>query len=106
MRMRMILPVLFTAASMVAAPTKPELQAKIDAYVAPLVAQRVFSGVVLVAKGDEILVNRAFGNANYEFDVANTPQTRFAIASITKMFTNVILRQLEAEKKVSLSDPL
>jgi CubicO group peptidase (beta-lactamase class C family) len=89
-----------------AAPSKKELTAKLDAYVAPLMEQRVFNGVVLIAKGDEVLVNRAYGNANYEFAVPNTPDTRFPIASITKRFTGVILRRLEQEKKLSLSDPL
>ena len=92
--------------SAAAAPSKKSLEASVDAYVAPFLAQNVFSGVVLLAKGDEVLVNRAYGNANYEFNIPNTPDTRFAIASITKHFTGVILRQLEQEKKLSLADPL
>ena len=92
--------------ALAAPPSKQELERLVDAYVAPLLAQNVYSGVVLLAKGDEILVNRAYGNANYEFGIANRPDTRFAIASITKHFTGVILRRLEQEKKLSLSDPL
>lgn len=94
------------ALSAAAAPSRKALQTQIDAYVAPFLAQNVFGGVVLIAKGDEILVNRAYGNANEEFAVANTPATRFPIASITKHMTGVILRRLEQEKKLSLSDPL
>ena len=92
--------------ALAAAPAKKEIEARIDAFVAPLVEQNVFSGVVLVAKGDEVLVNRAYGKASYELDVPNTPETRFPIASIAKHFTNVLLRRLEHEKKLSLSDPL
>ena len=94
------------AASVEAAPPKKDLESRADAFVAPLLDQGVFSGVVLLARGDEVLLNRAYGNANYEFSVANTPDTRFSIASITKHFTGVMLRKLEHQKKLSLSDPL
>ena len=97
---------LLTTWQAVAAPAKKEFETRVDAFVAPLIEQGVFSGVVLVAKGDDVLLNRSYGNANYEFNVPNTPDTRFSIASITKPLTGVILRKLEHEKKLSLSDPL
>ncbi|MBV8518689.1 MAG: beta-lactamase family protein [Acidobacteria bacterium] len=80
--------------------------AKIDAIVKPLVERNAFSGVVLAAKGDRVLVQKAYGMANYEFGVANAPDTRFAIASVTKRFTAVILQHLFDEKKLAPSDPL
>jgi CubicO group peptidase (beta-lactamase class C family) len=94
------------AMSAVAAPSKKELETRLDAYVAPLIEQNVFSGVVLLAKGDEVLLHRAYGNANYEFGVPSSTTTRYPIASITKPMTGVILRRLEHAKKLSLADPL
>jgi CubicO group peptidase (beta-lactamase class C family) len=82
------------------------LERQIDAYVAPLAERHLFSGVVLLAKGDQVLVNRAYGMANVEFGVPNTPETRFPIASITKRFTLLVLRRLADEKKLSFADPL
>src|SRR5262249_47769813 len=55
------------------APSPADLAKAVDAYVAPYVAYRCFSGVILVAKGDEILLECAWGMANYELGVPNTP---------------------------------
>lgn len=84
----------------------PALAKAIDAYVAPYLAFHAFSGVILVAAGDTILVNRPYGMANYEFSVSNTVDTRFRIASISKRLTNVLLTHLAEEKKLSPADPL
>ena len=89
-----------------AAAPDPELAKSVDAYVAPYAAYHVFSGVILVAKGDAILLERAWGMANYELGVPNTPGTRFRIASITKRFTQIVVTRLVEEKKLSLADPL
>ena len=51
--------------------------------VKPFVQYNAFSGVVFAAKGDRVLVQKAYGMANYEFGVPNTMDTRFAIASIS-----------------------
>jgi CubicO group peptidase (beta-lactamase class C family) len=89
-----------------AAAPGPELAKSVDAYVAPYAAYHAFSGVILVAKGDAILLERAWGMANYELGVPNTPGTRFRIASITKRFTQIVVTRLVEEKKLSLADPL
>jgi CubicO group peptidase (beta-lactamase class C family) len=89
-----------------AAPPPKDLERMISEDVAPYVQHSAFSGVVLLGKGDDVIVNKAFGNANYEFSVPNTPDTRFAIASITKRFTFVIVTRLLDEKRLSLDDTL
>jgi CubicO group peptidase (beta-lactamase class C family) len=86
--------------------TPKELAKAIDAYVAPYVALHAFSGVILLARGDDVLVNRPYGMANYEFGVPNTPHTRFRLASITKRFTHTIITRLAEEKKIALNDVL
>lgn len=83
-----------------------ELDAKIDRYVRPYVERNAFSGVILVARGDEVVFEKAYGMANYEFGVPNRADTRFAIASITKRYTGIILARLEAEEKLSMDDKL
>jgi D-alanyl-D-alanine carboxypeptidase len=65
-----------------------------------------FSGVVLVGKGDRILLERAYGWANLEDSVRNSAESRFTIASIGKMFTATAIGQLIAAGKLHLDDTL
>lgn len=46
-----------------------------------------FSGTVLVAEDGDVVFERAYGFASRQLGVANTLDTKFAIASLTKMFT-------------------
>lgn len=85
---------------------EPDLAKAVDAYVAPYVSHGAFSGVILAAKGEQVLLEKAWGMASYELGVPNTPATRFRIASITKRFTQIVVTKLEQEKKLSVSDPL
>jgi len=101
-----LLALLLPGLSAAAAPADTELARSVDAYVSPYVAFRAFSGVILVAKGEAILLEKAWGMASYELGVPNTPDTRFRIASITKRFTQIVVTRLVEEKKLSLSDPL
>lgn len=82
------------------------LAARLDAHVKPYVEHNAFSGVVLLAKGDDVIFEKAYGMANYEFGVPNRPDTRFAIASISKRFTGLILLRLYAANKLSPEDRL
>ncbi|MEA5359555.1 serine hydrolase domain-containing protein [Amycolatopsis sp., V23-08] len=61
-----------------------------------------FSGVVLVTRGDEILVSEARGFAHRGYGVENTVGTRFAIASGTKGFTALVVVGLIAEGRLTL----
>jgi CubicO group peptidase (beta-lactamase class C family) len=102
----LLLALLLAGPNAAAAPPDPELARSVEAYIAPYVAFRAFSGVILVAKRDSILLEKAWGMASYEFGVPNTPDTRFRIASITKRFTQVVIARLVEEKELSLSDRL
>jgi CubicO group peptidase (beta-lactamase class C family) len=56
-----------------------------------------FSGVVLVRKGAATLFEEASGLASPRWNIANTLDTRFDTASITKLFTSVaVLQQVSA----------
>jgi len=82
------------------------LETRVDAYLAPYVKGNNFLGAVLIAQGDRILVNRAYGRANYELDVANSQATRFHIASMSKPFTAAAILLLEQRGLLRLSDPI
>ena len=78
----------------------------VDAYVNKLADADAFSGVVLLARGGRPFLLRAYGQANKDFAVPNTPDTRFNLGSITKMFTAVAVLQLAQRGQLSLDDPL
>ncbi len=66
----------------------------------------VFSGAVLVARGETVLLATACGEASRRYHVNNTVETRFNLASMNKMFTAVAVLQLVQSGRVALSDPL
>jgi CubicO group peptidase (beta-lactamase class C family) len=84
----------------------PTLAAKIDRYLQPYVALDLFQGAVLVARGDQVLFQKGYGNANVELGVKNTPASVFRIASLTKVFTEVLLGRLAEQGKLELDAPL
>lgn len=65
-----------------------------------------FSGAVLVAVNDDIIYNDAFGYANIEDRIVNTPDTKFRIASFTKPFTSMLILQLVEEGTLQLDGKL
>jgi CubicO group peptidase (beta-lactamase class C family) len=85
---------------------KEALEAKVDAYLAPYVTSRDFSGVVLIARGDKILFRKGYGMANYELGVPNTPDTKFRIASLTKSFTVAAIVMLQEKGRLRFEDRL
>lgn len=65
-----------------------------------------FSGAVLVAKGDTILLREAYGGRTGAPARAATPQTRFCIGSMGKMFTAVAVLQLIQGGRLRLTDTI
>jgi CubicO group peptidase (beta-lactamase class C family) len=65
-----------------------------------------FSGVILIARGDQVLLRKAAGFADRERNLPSTPETRFPLASVTKQFTAAAIMILVDEGKVSLDDPI
>ena len=79
---------------------------RLDAYVRSFADSGNFTGVVLVARKGQVLFRQAYGMANYELRVANSPSTRFHIASVSKPFTAIAILQLEEQGRLSVSDPV
>lgn len=88
------------------APKNTALDARLDIYLRPFVTTNNFSGVLFISRGDRILYQRAYGLANPDFAIPNTPQTRFHIASLSKSFTAAAILLLEERGKLSTSDPV
>jgi len=63
-------------------------------------------GSVLVARGEEIVLSRGYGSANLEWDIPNSPATKFRLGSITKQFTAACILLLEERAKLRIDDPV
>ena len=66
----------------------------------------VFSGTVLIAKGNDILYSRACGEASKRFHVPNNIDTKFNLGSMNKMFTSTSIVQLTEKGKLSFQDTI
>jgi len=81
-------------------------QAALTAYVGELAGRDEFAGAVLVARHGEILLERAWGLADREAGTRNTPETKFRLGSMNKMFTAVATLQLVEAGELALDDTI
>lgn len=81
---------------------KGDFNESLDAYL----KKTDFSGSVLIAKGDDVRFERAYGMASRRFGVPNKITTRFDVGSITKDFTKVAIGQLAQAGKLRISDTI
>ena len=65
-----------------------------------------FSGAVLVAQGNKVLLHQAYGVANQETGRPFTVDTRSEVMSITKPFVATAILALEAQSRLTTEDPL
>ncbi len=69
-----------------------------------LAKQDLFAGVVLVARGDKVILEHAAGYSDREEKRAITLDAQFRIGSMNKMFTSVAILQLADQGNLSLDD--
>jgi CubicO group peptidase (beta-lactamase class C family) len=86
--------------------TPDELTQALDGYLSRLAADEVFSGAALVAKGDAVMFQKAYGTANRADRIPNTIGTRFNVGSINKAFTRIAIEQLVAQGLLADTDTL
>ncbi len=79
---------------------------KLAKYMQAQVDVNHFSGTVIVTKNGSVLLKQSYGLADYEWNVKNTIDTKFQLASVTKQFTAAAILQLVEKGKLSLNDKL
>ncbi len=100
---RFLAPVLLLfAANAVAQDPLPRMQQVIQSYV----TDKSFMGSILVAKDGKLLINQGYGDADLEWNVPNTPDTKFRLGSLTKQFTAASILLLEERGKLKVEDPV
>jgi len=65
-----------------------------------------FHGVVLVARGDDVAMHRAFGSADLSNELANETSTRFRIGTLSAQLVAAAVMILSERGKLSLTDPV
>jgi CubicO group peptidase (beta-lactamase class C family) len=80
------------------------LTRRIDEAASAYAARGLFSGVILLAKDDKIILEKAYGMSSVAYSASMRPSTRLNIASIGKMFTGVAIAQLVSAHKLSYDD--
>jgi D-alanyl-D-alanine carboxypeptidase len=80
--------------------------AALSARAGKLAKAEEFSGAVLVARHGNVLLEKGWGLADRETRTPNTPETRFRIGSMNKMFTAVAALQLVEAGELALDDPV
>jgi CubicO group peptidase (beta-lactamase class C family) len=68
------------------------------------VSSNKFMGSILVARNDQILLDKGYGYANLEWQVPNSPDAKFRLGSITKQITAACILLLEERGKLKTDD--
>jgi CubicO group peptidase (beta-lactamase class C family) len=105
-RVIILVAVFLTSGINLTAQTTAQKAAKFDEVMALASKYQTFNGSVLVAENGKVIYKKGFGLANMEWNIPNTPETRFRLGSITKQFTATLILQLVEQGKIKLDGKL
>jgi CubicO group peptidase (beta-lactamase class C family) len=94
------------AAVPVATQSVPDLAPQVDKVFEKWASTTTPGCAVGVSVGGRTVVSKAYGMADLERDVANTPETIFEAGSVSKQFTAAAVLLLARDGKLSLDDPV
>ncbi|MBK6933140.1 MAG: beta-lactamase family protein [Saprospirales bacterium] len=86
--------------------SEAEVMAIVKQKAGELCQKDVFSGTILIAKGDQVLLEYACGEASKAWHVHNNINTRFNLGSMNKMFTATAVMQLVEKGQLRLDEPI
>ena len=87
-------------------PTPTGVWTGFDAWLGQRASAGEFSGTALVVRDGRVLLDAGYGLSDRASSVADTPQTRYCVASIGKLFTAVAVAQLVEQHRLSFTDPI
>ena len=97
---------LLVAAGPTSGQRAPDVRDRVEALLAKYHELGLFNGSALVADHGEVLLRKGYGLANMEWGIANTPDTKFRLGSITKQFTSALVMQLVDRGEIDLAAPM
>jgi len=77
---------------------------KIDKILRDHTDRETFTGSVLVARNDEVLLSQGYGWADRDSQIPNTPQTKYRLGSITKQFTAMAILILQSRGQLNVQE--
>jgi CubicO group peptidase (beta-lactamase class C family) len=80
--------------------------ARTEQIIQSYVDGKKFMGSVLVARDTQILLDKGYGSADLEWNIPDSPTTKFRIGSMTKQFTAAGILLLEEREKLKTDDPI
>lgn len=84
----------------------PPAHQEIAQAIAETYAPHEFGAAIIIARGEEVLLRSAVGQANIEHNVPMDAGMVFRIASITKQFTAAAILRLQDEGRLSVDDTI
>jgi len=106
MRLRIAVVLVFAAVCSAQEKSQVDPVARMEQIIHSYVVDHRFMGSVLVARDGKTLLDKGYGFANLEWQVPNTPTTKFRLGSITKQFTAASILLLEERGKLKIEDPV
>jgi CubicO group peptidase (beta-lactamase class C family) len=77
---------------------------KADQFVSSYATRGEFRGMVLVAREGKVVFQKPYGNAVEAWGIANAPDTKFELASLSKQFTGAAILILSQTGRLNLDD--
>jgi len=87
-------------------PPADSIAARVHRYLTARTEMGGFSGAVLIARANSIVLRRGYGFADLARRIPYTPETRHEVASISKMFTAMAALKLRDQGRLALGDSL
>jgi len=87
-------------------PGNAQVKARLEQVANSYTANSAFMGTVLVTEGDRVLLDKGYGMAVLEWNIPNTPDTKFRLGSVTKQFTAALILLMQQEGKLNINDPV
>lgn len=84
--------------------SKESFAQEANQLILPFVETNNYAGASLVARDNQILFSKAYGKMNQEYDIDNTLQSKFYLASASMMFTAVGMMKLVEKGEIHLED--
>jgi CubicO group peptidase (beta-lactamase class C family) len=79
---------------------------ELDKYMSAMTNSGLFMGAVLVARDGKVLLSKGYGMANLEYDIPNSPHTKFDIGSVSKTFTATLILMLQEKGRLNVQDSI
>lgn len=89
-----------------AEPLELDPAGRIDQLMKAVIREDGPGASIAVARDGKIIYSKGFGHANLEYDIPNTSQTIFHVASVSKQFTAFSIAMLVDQGKISLDDDI